>query len=141
MGEIIGDQIDLGGTPVVEGRLTLPKFVSGPCAPHDEVPHALRDPRINLTIDEGIVGVTLVETGAETEVKLESRGAVGPIRGPKRSFLEHVYLHCSDSCPGNRKWDDYGLPIPKIEEARDGIQYSFDSEDVWRCYAPGFLDC
>ena len=101
MGEIIGDQIDLGGTPVVEGRLTLPPFVSGPCAPHNEVPHALRDPRINLTIDEGIVGVNLVETGAETEVKLEgsSRGAVGPIRGPKRSFLEHIYKHCNDMKP------------------------------------------
>ena len=143
MGEIIGDQIDLGGTPVVEGRLTLPPIVTGPCAPHYEVPQALIDPRINLTLDEGIVGVKLVGTSAETGVKLEgsSRGAVGPIWGPKRSFLDYIYKHCNDSCPEKRKYDDYGLPVPKMEEAHDGIEYSFVSEDVWRCYAPGFLSC
>jgi hypothetical protein len=60
--------------------------------------------------------------------------------GPKRSFLEHIYKHCNDSGPGKRKYDDYGLPVPKMETAHDGIVYSFVSEDVWRCYAPGFMD-
>ncbi|MDP7560073.1 MAG: hypothetical protein QF745_05990, partial [Planctomycetota bacterium] len=70
-----------------------------------------------------------------------SRGAVGPIRRPKRSFLDYIYKHCNDSCPEDRNWDDYGLPVPKMEEAHHGIEYSFVSEDVWRCYAPGFMDC
>ena len=84
--------------------------------------------------------MTRVRTRVVTEVKAEPGRAAGPERGPKRGFLEHVYLDCSHSCPDDRKYDNYGLPIPKLEEAHDGIQYSFNSQDVWCCYAPGFLD-
>ncbi len=130
VGEVERNQIDLEGTPVVRGCLTLPPIVSGPCAPQDKVPPILADSQADLTLSEGIVGVKLAKPKTEPRVKQE----------PKRTFLEHVYERCNESRPGNRKFDDYGLPVPKMETAHDGIVYSFEPEDVWRCYAPCFLD-
>ncbi len=126
----------------MRGRLTLPPIVTGPCAPQDKVPPVLADPQVDLTLSEGIVGVKFARPSVEPRVKHEGspQGGDGPLWGLKRTFLEHIYKHCNDSRPGNRKYDDYGLPVPKREPPHDGIVHSFESEDVWRCYAPSFMN-
>ncbi len=86
--------------------------------------------------------MNLARPSVEPRVKHEGspRGGDGPLWGPKRGFLERIYKHCNDSGPGKSKYDDYGLPVPMMEAAHDGIAYSFVSEELWRCYAPGFMD-
>ncbi len=131
-------QAGLGGTPAGAGLLALPPLISGP---FESIPLILQEPRLDLTIDEGIVGMTSGKPEVRTEVKVEPGEATGPERGPKRGFLENVFLNCSHSCPEARNHDDYGLPVPKLDDPLPpGIKYSFDSQDVWRCYAKGFTD-
>ena len=67
--------------------------------------------------------------------------ATGPERGPRRGFLKHVFENCGHSCPERRNHDDYGLPVPKLEDPLPpGILKSFESQDFWRCYAGGFTE-
>ena len=125
-----GDQTGLGGTPAGPGHLTLPPVNPDPL---NLIPSVLREPQHDPTDGEGIVSLTL----GKPEIKKE---ATGPERGPKRGLLKHVFENCASSCPAARNHDDYGLPVPQLNNPEDtpGVLKSFDSQDVWRCYASGF---
>ena len=62
-------------------------------------------------------------------------------RGSARSALDHIYTNCKDSCPESRNFDGLSLPVPRRNpEHRPGIVATFESEDVWRCFAPKYQE-